>query len=312
MIFAEMIPAVPTRYAILFSGGINTTYNYARYWNDLKFMYKTLTNTLGFSKDKIAVLYADGKAKDNDMPVHYSATQANLKTVFDLLRKNSTEKDLVFFFSTNHGGGFMTNDPDKKYNVYGGSVETGTEEPNDSISEATYKMDLNNDGDKNDTVAWDEVLNAWKGTSATASDAILDDDLQPMFSNLKFNRMVIVMEQCFSGGLIHDVARSNNRVIISAASEYESSWCMTGGTYNEFSYYFTSAINKADPSGTKVDADTNKDGDVSLVEAFNYARSKDSKSETPYYEDSGDGIPHSGAMPGGGEGTLGGSVTLEP
>ena len=133
-----------------------------------------------------------------------------------------------------------------------------------------------------------------------------------MFSNLKFNRMVIVMEQCFSGGLIHDVARSGNRIIISAASEYEPSWCMTGGTYNEFSYYFTSAINKADPSGTKVDADTNKDGDVSLVEAFNYARSKDSKSETPYYEDSGDGIPHSGAMPGGGEGTLGGSVTLEP
>ena len=51
---------------------------------------------------------------------------------------------------------------------------------------------------------------------------------------------------------------------------------------------------------------------MSLVEAFNYARSHDTQSETPWYEDSGDGIPHSGAMPGGGEGTLGGNTSLEP
>ena len=82
--------------------------------------------------------------------------------------------------------------------------------------------------------------------------------------------------------------------------------------YDEFLYHFTAAVNKADHKGKKVNADSNKDGDVSMVEAFNYARSKDSQSETPWYEDSGDGVPHSGAMPSQGEGKLGGNTTLEP
>jgi len=40
------------------------------------------------------------------------------------------------------------------------------------------------------------------------------------------------------------------------------------------------------------------------------ARSKDTRSETPWYEDSGDGIPHSGSMPAGGDGTLGSNISL--
>jgi len=60
-----------------------------------------------------------------------------------------------------------------------------------------------------------------------------------------------------------------------------------------------------------VNADANGDGEVSLVEAFNYARAKDTQSETPWYEDNGDGIPHSGKMPAGGDGTLGSNTSLE-
>ncbi len=300
----------PTRYAILFSGGIDAANNHTRYWNDLKFMYKTLVGTLKFPKNNIAVLYADGKALDKDMPVHYSATQANLTKVFSLLRQHSTDKDLVFFFTTNHGGGFDTSCPPHPYTkvktcIWGGQWDAGGDEPGDNLVEKTYNLDINNDGDKKDTVSWDEELCAWGGS-------IFDDALQTIVGNLKFKQMVIVLEQCFSGGLIHDMAQGGDRIIISAAGEYEPSWAMKSGNYNEFSYYFTSAINKADPSGTKVDADTDKSKKVSLVEAFNYARSKDSQSETPWYEDSGDGIPHSGKMPASGEGTLGGKTTLEP
>jgi hypothetical protein len=297
----------PTRYAILFAGGINAANNHTRYWNDLKFMYSTLVGTLKFSKDNIAVLYADGKAVDNNMPVHYSATQANLDKVFTLLRQHSTDKDLVFFFTTNHGGGFEKDDLSAPIGTgYSGQWDADADEPGDSLNEKKYNLDINNDGDKNDTVSWDEELCAWGGS-------IYDDAFHTIVANLKFKQMVIVMEQCFSGGLIHDMAQGGDRIIISAAGEYEPSWSLaSGGNYNEFSYYFTSAINKADPSGTKVDADTDKSKKVSLVEAFNYARSKDTRSETPWYEDSGDGTPHSGAMPASGEGTLGGKTTLEP
>lgn len=125
--------------------------------------------------------------------------------------------------------------------------------------------------------------------------------------------MIIVMEQCFSGGLIADLAQGEtNRIIMSAAGEYEFSWAMEPSfNYDEFSYHFTSAINGNNPNGKAVKADTNKDGVVSMLEAFNYARDKDSSSETPWYEDDGDGTPHSGSMPTGGDGTLGGNITLE-
>ena len=66
-----------------------------------------------------------------------------------------------------------------------------------------------------------------------------------------------------------------------------------------------------DVDGQAVDADADDDGKVSIVEAFNYARSMNSRPETPWYEDSGDGIPRSGAMPAQGEGGLGSDTWLE-
>jgi len=98
---------------------------------------------------------------------------------------------------------------------------------------------------------------------------------------------------------------------MSAAGEYEPSWSWSMNSYDEFSYHFTCAINGADPTGKTVNADANSDGEVSMVEAFNYARSKDTASETPWYEDNGDGIPHSGSMPSGSDGTLGSNTSLE-
>ena len=48
-----------------------------------------------------------------------------------------------------------------------------------------------------------------------------------------------------------------------------------------------------------------------MVEAFNYAVSEDRENrETPMYEDNGDGNPHSGPIPSGGDGTLGSSTSL--
>jgi hypothetical protein len=296
----------PDKYAILFSGGYNANSNYGRYWNDLKFMYSTLVNTLGWDPNNIAVLYADGTAKDNDMPVHYSATQANLTTAFDLLREASGMLDTVFVFFTNHGGGFYSNDPDALYNVYGGGWDADTDEPADVISEGTYNLDLNSDGDTNDQVGWDEVLYSWGGS-------ILDDALQTIIADLNYDEMVIVMEQCFSGGLIHDLVQGGgDRIIMSAAGEYEPSYAMPPTyTYDEFSYDFTCAINGADPDGNAVNADANGDGAVSMVEAFNYARTQDTRSETPWYEDNGDGTPHSGNMPSGGDGALGNTTFLD-
>lgn len=293
------------RYAILFSGGYNAANNHVRYWNDLKFMYSTLINKYGYTDKTIYVLYADGTGRDSDMTVDYAATETNLKKLLDKLRYNATTRDFIFIFTTNHGGGFLAEDLTSP-NAHGGQFDADGDEGEEPLYESVYDMDLSGDGDKNDQVAWDEVLYGW------GSD-ILDDTFHDVFKKLKYNKMVIVMEQCYSGGLIFDLAQSGtNKAIMSAAGQYESSWGMPPSyNYDEFSYHFTCAINQADPDGNVVKADSNRDGKVSMVEAFNYARKMDTQEETPWYEDSGDGVPHSGEMPASGEGTLGSSTFLK-
>ena len=80
--------------------------------------------------------------------------------------------------------------------------------------------------------------------------------------------------------------------------------------YDEFASYLTYALNGMDLNGKMVNTDTNNDGEVSMLEAFNYARAHDTQAETPWYEDNGDGIPHSGAMPAGMDGVLGSNTSL--
>jgi hypothetical protein len=293
--------------------------NRARYWNDLVFMYNTLINTCGFSKNNIAVLYADGKAKNSSIPVHYAATETNLAQVFQLLRKCCDANDLVFVFTTNHGGGF---DDEDKW-TYGGQISSGPagDEGTESISETTYSLDLNGDGDTKDSVAWDEELCTWGG-------GIMDDPFAGYLNGLVCDTLIVLLEQCFSGGFIRDISLAPGGpadiVVMSAAREHESSWTgCSQSSYDEFSYLFTCALNGATPTGTAVDADTNNDGHVSMVEAFNYAQKNDkwntggcpsypsSWDETPLYEDNGDGTPHSGNMPSGGDGALGSTVWLD-
>ena len=297
----------PHKYAVLFSGGVDIMNAHVRYWNDLKFMYSALVGPLGFPEENVIVLYADGFGLDLFMPVDGAATKAGLTAAFESLRGSTGEDDLIFTFFTNHGGGFNTDTTTDL--LYGGAWDAGADEPGETLYEGSYQIDLNDDGDQTDTVSWDEELCAWQGLGG--SSTILDDDLQTIMGDLVFHRMVVLTGTCFGGGLIHDMSQGGDRILMSSAGENEFSWSRDDLNFCEFSYYFTSAIRKMDADGQAVDADTDGDGRVSVVEAFDYARSMNARPETPWYEDSGDGIPHSGSMPAQGEGGLGGSTWLE-
>jgi len=312
---------LPHLYAILFSGGVKPAANWSRYWNDLKFMYLTLVSSYGFAPGNIVVLYADGNGRDNQMPVHYTGTAASLQNVFTLLQGHATSHDTIFLFTTNHGDGFEKSPVDPYWASYcpqcvecwpgGGRLDTNGDEGSEPIFESNCwprKLDLNKDGDWTDQISWDEELCGW-------GDTIYDDSFTTWLKNHSYHRLIIVMEQCFSGGLIRDMASGGtNRVIMSACGEYEPSRCIVRGPYHylydEFSFHFTCAIRGADPKGKTINADTNGDHWISMVEAFNYARKKDTAPETPWYEDSGDGIPHSGSMPNSGDGSLGANTFL--
>lgn len=98
-----------TNIAVLLSGGVNAGSNYSRYLKDLREMYRALVDKNGYAKSNIFVLYADGSAHDLDgdgnSEIHAACTLTELKNLFQTtLPPLVSNKDLLFIFSTNHGG----------------------------------------------------------------------------------------------------------------------------------------------------------------------------------------------------------------
>lgn len=107
------------RYAVILSGGYNQQNNHIRYWNDCSSFFKTL-KAAGFLQDHIYVLFADGTdpAIDNSLgqnsntdlnndgiqDIKYSATKANITTVFNELAGKLDTQDILYIFTTDHGG----------------------------------------------------------------------------------------------------------------------------------------------------------------------------------------------------------------
>lgn len=107
------------RYAVIISGGYDRYNNHARYWNDCSYFFKTLKAN-GFLQENISVIFADGTdpAIDNSnnensnvdlnndgVPdIGYSATKANITAVFDTLAGKLGSQDILYIFTTDHGG----------------------------------------------------------------------------------------------------------------------------------------------------------------------------------------------------------------
>ena len=247
----------PRKFAFLFHSGATEYYAPVREWNDLCLYYYLLLKS-GFEPGNIYVLFRNGSPMDNYMPVSGPATENAFNQIFYILSTKMRPTDVFFFFSTGVG-----------------------KAESDEWSPVPGDEDFAND-------KIDECLTFYAPNSTSWSQALFDEEVATRVNNLQFSRMICVLQPSYSGGLIYDL-RGANRIIISACSETEQS--NKGNSYNEFSFQFASALLGYDLLYNKyVDADENKDGKVSVTEAFRYAKDHDQKDETPQYEDSGDGI----------------------
>lgn len=152
-------------------------------------------------------------------------------------------------------------------------------------------MDVNNDGDTLDIVSVDEAICLYSGN-------LYDDELAELLNQLSVAKVTIVALPCFSGGIVEDVS-SSNRIICTATIEDAVSWG------DLFIRGFVAALHGKNEYGNPVDADTNGNGYISMLEAFNYAAGNDYYDEIPQYDDNGDGLSHTDPVPEGGDGTLG-------
>ncbi|MCD6192766.1 MAG: caspase family protein [Candidatus Aminicenantes bacterium] len=224
---------LPEKYAILIAGGIDEANNHIRYWNDLKVMYRILLAN-GYKPENITVIYADGSRRDNDLPINYSATRANLRQAFRDLAQQVTSLDTVYIMLGDHGGGVLLKRAGSNLpGIYGAVIDRNGDE-DDEIDEEAVDLDLNRDGDKKDVLSYDETLFLWGGEFVT-------DDFFAQLVNLlsRCQRIIIQMKQCFSGGFIEDL-RAPRRTIMASTSEYNFSYSYAD--YGVYTYWYFSAF----------------------------------------------------------------------
>ena len=240
-------------YAVLINGGRNRLTNHERYWNDCAFLYRTLRQTYHLPQRHIKVLMSDGGAPGDDM-----------------LRAD--------------GRGFLSSsidlDGDGEWDVeYPALRQTVTKVLYDLAMKLTDEDHLFlfviDHGGSDDKVS-DSFIWLWN------EERLEDYALGLLLSLFHVASINVVMGQCYSGGFVDNLMR-NGFVMTTACSGNELSWVCPDLPYDEFVYHWTCAVNGSDTDGNRIDADTNGDGQVSMAEAFEYARSHDRTNETPQY-----------------------------
>lgn len=240
-------------YAVLINGGRNKLTNHERYWNDCSFLYRTLSQTYRVPKRNITVLMSDGGDPEEDMlkadARGFASSSVDLDgDGWDDVDYPATEQALAFVFLT-LSKQLTTDDHLFVFIVdHGGSKDR-----------------------ENDSYIW-----LWN------DQQLSDKHLSLLLNQFDIGSFNILMGQCYSRGFMDDLTREG-RIMTTACSGSEQSWTNPDKPYDEFVYHWTCAINGADETGQPVDADTNGDGEVSMAEAFEYARSHDRVNETPQY-----------------------------
>lgn len=246
-----------SRWAVLMNGGASSGNNHVRYWNDLSNIYVTLNYVYEIPDENIIVLCSDG-----------------LDPAVDQSNGQNSDPDL-------DGDG----DDDIMYSCVLSNVDMVFTSLAENLT-GNEKLFVFTTDHGSSVSGWvvDENLWNWE---------VLHDyhfaELLAMFPDCE---KIFTLEPCFSGGFLDDAIVSPGPIVGSAACRYdESSWAMGPDyVYDEYVFYWTAAVNGKDAYGNPVDADENQDGIISMKEAYNFAVSHDTASESPQYGEYPEGL----------------------
>jgi hypothetical protein len=237
------------RYAVLFSGASNN-----RHTNDLEFLYRTLRDIYGFPAANIYVLNYDGTVNYSGGPKPVASWPGNSTTYRMPINGQGTKADLDSVLDT---------------------LKTKLK-ANDLLL-----IHTNNHGGHNGTESY---LCTYSGPDYLASDFASKLGTLP-----KFNSLMVMMEQCHSGGfnapiLAHSTA--NLTSVSSACEELKSS--IGGADFDPFARDWIGAMTGNTPYGGALasNPDTDGSGKVSAREAHNYADAVKDPYDTPVYNES--------------------------
>jgi len=293
------------------------------------FLYETLTTYYDFTD----IYYLNVNTSKNG--VDALMTKDNVRRALNTtLAQWSDSDDIVFIYFMSHGGGYnMLYAPDYwllPNHLEGGAIDLNGDE-GDEVRESSIipAWDYNKDGVIDDTwLGVDErmILNYSSGDETLQYvELYLDDELAYDLSGIDYSRLIFVYvgciggenstAHCFSGGYIDDLS-APNRIIMTPSNETSPAMRRfervfdEQGYYNSTIYYDMSFWGYAFISAlgvNKTEADRNKDGVVTMLEAFDFARVNDPMTvnwhfrpkefyaditETPWMDDNGNGKPN--------------------
>jgi hypothetical protein len=246
-----LIPAYE-RYAILYSGMSNK-----RHLNDLEFLYRTLIDIYHFSPANILSYSYDGSLNTQDgVQVHWPGDNTNYRI-----------------------------------QITGAGTRAAFESGIDSLKSKLKKDDLllihsNNHG-------------GYDGTSGTANlctypnwDGYYANDFANKLAELpKFGKLIVMMEQCHSGGFNQPIVNKSTATATSVASaciETKNSYVSADGNWDPFARDWIAAQAGHDAFGGTLahNADTDGDGKIEAEEAFDYANSIKLPADSPIFSES--------------------------
>lgn len=237
------------RYAVLFSGASNN-----RHVNDLEFLYRTLIDVYDFHPNNIHVLNYDGTVNYSGYPQPVVSWPGD-------------------------------NTP-YRMPVHGQGTKSEFEAVFNNLINVLKSRDLlfihtNNHGGHNGTESY---LCTFSAPSYTASDFATKLSELP-----NYKMLIVMMEQCHSGGFNNPIisnSTADETSVASACGEFASS--IGGPDFDPFARDWISAMNGTDPYGSALAFDPNiiGDGVISASEAYNYADTVKDPYDTPVYNDS--------------------------
>jgi hypothetical protein len=235
------------RYALLFSGMSNN-----RHTNDLEFLYRTLRDVYQVPKANIIVLNHDGTLNYDGDPKPVQTWPGDNTAYRMPVDGEGSKADLL------------------------GALDSlkSRLKPDDSLL-----IHTNNHGGHNGTESDLCCYPNWDSLGVAA----FTDKLAEL---PKFRCLMVMMEQCHSGGFNNQVinkSTAGSTSIASACLELNNS--IGGADFDPFARDWIAAMTGLDPYGNALvsDPDTNSNGQVSAREAFDYADSIHHSYDSPIF-----------------------------
>lgn len=242
-------------FAVLFSGGSNN-----RHTNDLEFLYRSLRNDYKVPANQIYVLNYDGTINYSGAPQPAVAWPGDGTSYTMPVNSAGTKSEL---------------------NAVLDDLKTRLK------PESNLLIHTNNHGGRSGNEST-LIMHSGPNYGETEFGAKLAELPQ-------FNCLMVMMEQCFAGGFNSPIiANSTARHTSVASAAIATNTSIGGPDFDPFARDWIAAMHRFMPDGGALasNPDTNGDGAISAIEAFNYADSVHHPHDTPVYSQSAFGAGH--------------------